>query len=118
MSNTERKVETRWHSPPMNSGSTVVSTTSTFPCAGESTRFAPGGTRGVGSRKKYNVKTENNSQRTISAGIAIVKRMVLIKEPKKITAQITKPAISERKINLKAALVAFPECFMCPQSKA
>src|SRR5947208_6542431 len=112
---TERKMETRWHSPPMNKGSTVESMTSTFPCAGDNTALVAVGTRGLGSRKKYNVKTEKSSQIMIRAGTAIVERIVPIMEAKKINAQITNPAINERKISLKAAFRALPEYFICLQ---
>src|SRR5262252_3370531 len=110
---TDRKIDTRWHSPPMNQGSTVESITSTFPCAGESTTSVAAGTRGLGSRKKYNVKIEKRSQVISRAGIAIVERIVPIIEAKKINAQITNPAINERKISLKAAFRALPAYFIC-----
>ena len=53
----------RWHSPPMNSGSVAVSITSTFACAGQTTKLAPPGTRGVGSRKKNSVKAPQTAPR-------------------------------------------------------
>jgi hypothetical protein len=51
----------------------------------------------------------------IRAGTAIVERIVPIREAKKINAQITNPAINERKISLKAAFRALPEYFICLQ---
>ena len=55
---------------------------------------------------------ENNNHVTNNAGTATVERIVPITEAKKIKAQITNPAINERKINLKAALLALPAYFI------
>ena len=51
-SSTDRNIDMRRHSPPMNCGSETVSITSTLPWPGETTSLAPAGTRGLGSRKK------------------------------------------------------------------
>jgi hypothetical protein len=61
------------------------------------------------------VNTEKISQITIKAGIATVERIVPITEAKKIKAQRMNPAINEKKINLKAALLALPEYFIAPK---
>lgn len=54
----------------------------------------------------------------ISAGTAIAERIAVIREPTAMSAQITNPTTNVRIINLKAAFLAFPECFMPPQGKA
>ena len=58
-------------------------------------------------------------------GTAIVERIAVIKDPTHITAHKTKPAISDSRMILKAALLALPECFIglkvrlgTPRSKA
>src|SRR6266404_5325516 len=101
----------------MNDGSTVLSIKSTFPCAGDSTTLGPAGTRGVGSRKKYRVNTENSSQRIINGRIAATEITDARTEPTKINTQITHPATKQKKINLKAALLALPEYFIRFQVK-
>jgi hypothetical protein len=52
--NTERKMEMRWHSPPMNSGLGVESIVSTLPWPGAMTRLgaAGGGPPGRGKNKR------------------------------------------------------------------
>src|SRR6185369_4389182 len=98
----------------MNCVSMVWSMTSTFPWPGDKTELDPAGTRAVGSRKKYNVKMQKSNQSTSRTGMATAEKIVPSTEAMAMKAQIAKPAMNERRINLKAALLALPECFMCP----
>jgi hypothetical protein len=52
------------------------------------------------------------------AGTAMAERIAVIREPTAMRAQITNPTMNVRMISLKAAFLAFPECFMSPQGKA
>src|SRR5262249_17287041 len=108
-------IETRWHSPPINSGSVVRSITSTLPCAGERMRLEPGGTLASGSRKKYKVKRENKAQSASTKGVtakAPTPNTAISTVPKAISAQKTITAIRVITMILKAGLRALPECFM------
>ncbi len=113
-SSTERKMEIRWHWPPMNSGSFPASRASTVPCAAASTNPAPAGTRGVGSRKKKRVKSANTSHTPATAGI--------ISRPapgtRKPSAPIAASTGSESAISLRPAFLALPECFIRRQPKS
>jgi hypothetical protein len=64
------------------------------------------------------VKSTNRAQIINKAGRAIDKRMAAIKDPTVINPQTTKPTINVSIINLNAAFLAFPECFMPAQGKA
>jgi hypothetical protein len=46
------------------------------------------------------------------AGTAMAERMAVIREPKAMSAQTTKPTMNVSAINLNAAFLAFPECFI------
>jgi len=77
--------------------------------------FPATGTLGSGSRKKYSVKRPKTNQSTINMGNAAADTIVPTTAAKATNAQSTAPAKNVRKMSLKAAFLALPECFIQTQ---
>ena len=95
----------------MKTSSVVSSIRSTVPCAGDTIALGIDGVFGVGSRKKYNVNTAKTPHSATSAVVtaAIMEPTIVASTP---AAKITASRINVQTMILKAALRAFPECFI------